>query len=185
MWSMLGGLQVNRMCFTGALSFPSPTMSLNNEFARYAPPKKRKLDELESLNTESPRRNEFAKFVRGDGENSSSPNQDATHAVLLDLQMAHRLFERPLTKKQFDKLKDDLQLSLQIRLKQLLESKQACEDVLEMADSAYVLMLLNSSNPKGEEARRAIMLFQEGERLITDGQHLLKSAFPDVFTATD
>ena len=65
MWSMLGGLQVNRMCFTGALSFPSPTMSLNNEFARYAPPKKRKLDELESLNTESPRRNEFAKFVRG------------------------------------------------------------------------------------------------------------------------
>lgn len=99
--------------------------------------------------------------------------------------MAHRLFERPLTKKQFDKLKDDLQLSLQIRLKQLLESKQACEDVLEMADSAYVLMLLNSSNPKGEEARRAIMLFQEGERLITDGQHLLKSAFPDVFTATD
>lgn len=121
----------------------------------------------------------------GDGENSSSPNQDATHAVLLDLQMAHRLFERPLTKKQFDKLKDDLQLSLQIRLKQLLESKQACEDVLEMADSAYVLMLLNSSNPKGEEARRAIMLFQEGERLITDGQHLLKSAFPDVFTATD
>ena len=55
MWSMLGGLQVNRMCFTGALSFPSPTMSLNNEFARYAPPKKRKLDEneFESLNTES------------------------------------------------------------------------------------------------------------------------------------
>ncbi|KAJ9694943.1 hypothetical protein PVL29_010430 [Vitis rotundifolia] len=110
----------------------------------------------------------------GDDENSSSPNQDATHPVLLDLQMAHRLFKRPLTKKQFDNLKDDLQPSLQIRLKQLLESKQACED-----------MLLNSSNHQGEEARRAIMWFQEGVRLITDGQHLLESVLPDVFTATD
>ena len=103
--------------------------------------------------------------------------------------MAQRLFERSATKGIFNNLKTNLQPILVKRLKELSQIKPTIDVGLEMADSAYLLKLLNSSNPKfetvGKKAGKGAMLLQEGMRLIEQGQEALRSAILELSTPVD
>lgn len=122
-------------------------------------------------------------------KNSWNPREDVSHGDQLDLVMAQRLFERSATKGIFNNLKTNLQPILVKRLKELSQLKPTIDVGLEMADSAYLLKLLNSSNPKfetvGKKAGKGAMLLQEGMRLIEQGQEALRSAILELSTPVD
>ena len=117
------------------------------------------------------------------------PREDVSHGDQLDLAMAQRLFERSTTKEIFNNLKTDLQPVIVKRLKELSELKPTFDVGHEMADSAYLLKLLNSSNPKletvGKNAGKGAMLLQEGMRLIAEAQKILQSAVFESSTSED